>query len=91
MRSRRTGQSSKVWRVVVWSSRVRRNRRERKRRETPQTKPAVRRHHPWGIHNPAGGRSRESEWPIVVLTRGNARRAKGPHVSRVFRTGEQAA
>lgn len=35
-----------------------------------------------GMHNPASGSSRESDRPIVVLKRGNARGAKGPNFSR---------
>jgi len=37
----------------------------------------------WGNHNPRDGRGRESERPIVVRKRGNARGAKGPHFSPV--------
>jgi len=36
-----------------------------------------------GIHNPGRGCSRESDWPIVALKRGNARGAKGPNFSHV--------
>jgi len=32
-----------------------------------------------GSHNPKSPRQRESERPVVVKTRGNARRAKGPY------------
>ena len=44
-----------------------------------------------GIHNPKRGSGRESDRPIVVRTRGNARRAKGPdfkHVSNNERSAD---
>jgi len=91
MRSQRVCLCSNGWRAVVWSSRVRRNRRECQRRETPQPEPRTTRHRREGNHNLVGGRSRDSEWPIVVRTRGNARRAKEPPVSCVFRKGGRSA
>ena len=38
----------------------------------------------WGNHNPRYPRRRKSDRPVVVMTRGNARRAKGPFRYRGF-------
>lgn len=46
---------------------------------------------PRGSHNPLWLRRRKSERPIVVSTRGNARRAKGPYHDCVFKTEEGSA
>ena len=65
------------------SSRVRQKGRKRKCESTTQTSHG-RRQRARGIHNPVRGRSRESDRPIVVMKRGNARGAKGPYFSHVF-------
>ena len=68
--------------AVDRGSRVRRNGRERTCAST--TRRALRGWpRPRGIHNPLGGRGRDSEGSIVAMKRGNARRAKGPHFSHV--------
>jgi hypothetical protein len=83
-------QSSKGWCAVAPSSRVRQKGRERKWLNTP---PRVRslKQRPWGIHNPGGVRSRESERPIVAWKRGNARGAKGPYFSHATVEGGTSA
>ncbi len=83
-------QSSKRWGAVALSSRVRRKGRERKCGNTPSRARGPR-HCLWGIHNPAGGHSRESERPIRALKRGNARGAKGSYFSHASVKGGQAA
>ncbi len=79
-------QSCRGWCAVAPSSRVRRKGRERKCLDTP---PRARspKQRPWGIHNPGGVRSRESERPIVAWKRGNARGAKGPYFSHAAANG----
>ncbi len=57
----------------------------------PQLEPASLGQRRWGIHNPFGVRSRESERPIRAEKRGNARGAKGPYFSRVFIKGRWPA
>ena len=57
----------------------------------PQLEPACPEQRRWGIHNPPGVRSRESERPIRAEKRGNARGAKGPYFSRVFIKGRWPA
>ena len=57
----------------------------------PQPEPAPLGQRRWGIHNPFGVRSRESERLIVAEKRGSARGVKGPYFSRVSRTGGRAA
>ena len=57
----------------------------------PQLEPACLGQRWWGIHNPFGVRSRESERPIRAEKRGNARGAKGSYFSRVSIKGRWPA
>jgi hypothetical protein len=57
----------------------------------PQSEPLDLMQHQWGIHNPDGALSRDSERPIVVRKRSNVRGAKGPYFSRVSIKGGRAA
>lgn len=61
------------------------------RAPAPQPEPACPGQRRWGIHNPLGVRSRESERPIRAEKRGNARGAKGPYFSRVSINGRWPA
>ncbi len=44
-----------------------------------------------GMHNPPYGPGRESDLPIVVMKRGNARGAKGQDFDRVSNKGGRTA
>ena len=77
MRGRGQGRAAKA--VALWSPVAACGGRDASGcAQAPQPEPACPGQRRWGIHNPLGVRSRESERPIRAEKRGNARGAKEP-------------